>query len=254
MDVAVLRANGVGSVVALGGASVGGGLFERLADHGVQRVVLAFDNDEPGRTATAKAIDAAVRAPRSPDLWAVDPDIYGAAKDPGDVVRSGGPDAWRRAVAVPCCAVTWRALDLTGPIPTTNMQTIDKTGLRIDDATSPLWLGTTPSAWGDVVHHVGATARTAAEVIEASGLGWTVEQHPVEAVIERPDEPAARVLVPRVVANVRADTRAVLGVVGQGYESLQNRAALPSETRWLTPARRTGWAPGRRAAALASTR
>jgi uncharacterized protein YndB with AHSA1/START domain len=34
MDVPVLRATGIRSVAALGGASVGGGLFERLADHG----------------------------------------------------------------------------------------------------------------------------------------------------------------------------------------------------------------------------
>ena len=32
--------------------------------------------------------------------------------------------------------------------------------------------------------------------------------------------------VPRHVANVRSDTRAVLGVVGDGYEPLQNRAAF----------------------------
>ena len=32
--------------------------------------------------------------------------------------------------------------------------------------------------------------------------------------------------VPRHVANVRSDTRAVLGVVGEGYEPLQNRAAF----------------------------
>src|SRR5437763_12630816 len=35
-----------------------------------------------------------------------------------------------------------------------------------------------------------------------------------------------RVAVPRHVANVRSDTRAVLGVVGEGYEPLQNASAF----------------------------
>lgn len=140
MDVPVLRANGVRAVVALGGASVGGGLFERLADHGVERIVLAFDNDDTGRAATVKAIDASVRSPCSPDLWVVDPDLYGSAKDPGDVVRAGGPDAWHTATAAPSCAVTWRALDLTGPIPTTGTEL----GRRAGMARAGAWLGCLP--------------------------------------------------------------------------------------------------------------
>jgi hypothetical protein len=48
-------------------------------------------------------------------------------------------------------------------------------------------------------------------MIDAAGLAWTVEQHPLEAVLGNPDsvEPS-RVPVPRVVAKVRSDTRAVL--------------------------------------------
>jgi phage/plasmid-like protein (TIGR03299 family) len=48
-----------------------------------------------------------------------------------------------------------------------------------------------------------------------------VEQHRLEAVVG-----ADRLPVPRQVANVRSDTRAVLGVVGEGYEPLQNRQAF----------------------------
>ena len=44
-------------------------------------------------------------------------------------------------------------------------------------------------------------------------------------VVEREYE-SARLPVPRHVANVRSDTRAVLGVVGEGYEPLQNAAAF----------------------------
>jgi phage/plasmid-like protein (TIGR03299 family) len=62
-------------------------------------------------------------------------------------------------------------------------------------------------------------------MITAAGLDWRVEQHPLEAVVES-DSESLRVPVPRHVANVRSDTRAVLGVVGDGYEPLQNPAAF----------------------------
>ncbi|GIU94223.1 MAG: hypothetical protein KatS3mg012_0680 [Gaiellaceae bacterium] len=88
-----------------------------------------------------------------------------------------------------------------------------------------LWLGRTPEAWGDVVRIVPEEARDAASMVAAAGLDWQVEQHPVEAVIER-EYQSLRVPVPRHVANVRSDTRAVLGVVGDGYEPLQNAAAF----------------------------
>ncbi|HZR92286.1 MAG TPA: DUF932 domain-containing protein [Gaiellaceae bacterium] len=88
-----------------------------------------------------------------------------------------------------------------------------------------LWLGRTPPAWGDVVRMVPEAARDAASMIAAAGLDWRVEQHRLEAVVER-EYRLLRVPVPRHVANVRSDTRAVLGVVGEGYEPLQNAAAF----------------------------
>ena len=62
-------------------------------------------------------------------------------------------------------------------------------------------------------------------MIAAAGLDWTVEQYPLEAIVEHESE-SVRVPVPRHVANVRSDTGAVLGVVGAGYEPLQNRSAF----------------------------
>ncbi|MGH3113307.1 MAG: DUF932 domain-containing protein, partial [Gaiellaceae bacterium] len=106
------------------------------------------------------------------------------------------------------------------------MQTIEQPGHRIEEATARLWLGSTPGPWGDVVRSVDPDAsHSAAAMIVAAGLDWSVEQHPLEAVVGR-DEQSLRVPVPRHVANVRSDTRAVLGVVGEGYEPLQNRVAF----------------------------
>jgi len=105
------------------------------------------------------------------------------------------------------------------------MQTIEQPGQPIDEAAAPLWFGSGPQTWGDVVHTVDpAATHSAAEMIAAAGLDWRVEQHPLEAVVERENQ--SRLPVPRHVATVRSDTRAVLGVVGDGYEPLQNRAAF----------------------------
>src|SRR4051812_31234371 len=80
---------------------------------------------------------------------------------------------------------------------------------------------------------------------QPAGLAWQVEQHPLEAVTD-----GERLPVPRVVANVRSDTRAVLGVVGEGYEPLQNAAAFAfcdaitdsGEAHWLGAAETRGGA------------
>ena len=123
------------------------------------------------------------------------------------------------------------------------MTTTETTSYRIEDARSPLWFGGRPSGWGDVVRGVRpGEGCSAAAMIDAAGLAWTVEQHPLEAVLgDRGGGEPSRVPVRRVVANVRSDTSAVLGVVGTGYEPLQNRAAFAfcdaitdsGEAHWL---------------------
>src|SRR6059058_2367393 len=106
------------------------------------------------------------------------------------------------------------------------MQTAEQPAHRIEDARAALWLGSGPATWGDVVRAVDpAATQSAAEMIAAAGLDWRVEQHPLEAVAER-EYQSLRLPVLRHVANVRSDTRTVLGVVGEGYEPLQNRAAF----------------------------
>ncbi len=102
------------------------------------------------------------------------------------------------------------------------------TTYAIDDATPPLWFGAGPSGWGEVLTTVqpGRDGQTTREIVEACGLGWRVEQHPIDAAIPAASGETIHVRVPRLVANVRSDTGAVLGVVGDGYRPLQNTDAL----------------------------
>src|ERR1700682_2168698 len=100
------------------------------------------------------------------------------------------------------------------------MQTGQPT-FRLDDARAPLWFGG-DAGWGGAVRTLAASARQNAEaMIAAADLGWKVEQHPLEAVVSHGGE-ALRLAVPKHVANIRSDTRAVVGVVGDSYEPLQN--------------------------------
>ncbi len=141
LDVHVLRAHGINSIAALGGTSLRRGQFEQLADLGIERLILAFDNDAAGRAALIRAIDDSIHADRAPSLWIIDPDLYDdTGKDPGDVVRRGGADAWHAATTAPVCAITWRALDLTGPIACSNQQLARRAGLNHAEA----WLRTLP--------------------------------------------------------------------------------------------------------------
>jgi phage/plasmid-like protein (TIGR03299 family) len=131
------------------------------------------------------------------------------------------------------------------------MTAVETSSYQIKDARSGLWFGRWPGGWGDVVYGVAPDAGgCAAALIDAAGLAWTVEQHPVEAVLSNAESEPLRVPVPRLVANVRNDTRAVLGVVGEGYGPLQNRAAFAfcdaitdsGEAHWLGAAETRGGA------------
>jgi phage/plasmid-like protein (TIGR03299 family) len=104
------------------------------------------------------------------------------------------------------------------------MQTTQPT-LRLEDARAPFWLAG-DAGWGDAIRTVDpAAARSAEAMIVAAGLDWAVEQHPLEAVIASGPQ-VRRVPAPRHVANIRRDSDVVIGVVGDAYEPLQNRAAF----------------------------
>jgi len=57
-------------------------LFERLSSLGFDTSTLCLDNDEAARVATARTVEQAARATRSPALFVVDPKRLGPAKDP----------------------------------------------------------------------------------------------------------------------------------------------------------------------------
>src|SRR5271170_5617388 len=66
-------------------------------------------------------------------------------------------------------------------------------------------------------------AVTSKEAITLAGLDWQVDQWPVSAVA--PDG-WGTVATKRFVANVRTDTKAVLGVVSRKYRPFQNHEAF----------------------------
>src|SRR4051794_11004749 len=63
-----------------------------------------------------------------------------------------------------------------------------------------------------------AEAQTSADAIKLARMDWTVEQWPLTA-----RKGGVEVAVADRVANVRADTNAVLGVVSTGYRVFQNK-------------------------------
>ncbi|MCL2647177.1 MAG: DUF945 domain-containing protein, partial [Phycisphaerales bacterium] len=75
-------------------------------------------------------------------------------------------------------------------------------------------------------HHLGKTiehAATSAEAINLAGLNWHVGQWPINAT-----DPTSwhSVSDPDHVANVRDDTRSILGIVSKDYRVFQNADAF----------------------------
>lgn len=71
-------------------------------------------------------------------------------------------------------------------------------------------------AWHGLGTVLAETDLTAREATQIAGIGWRVEQSPMYITGEQ-----GRLTVPGHVANVRSDTGAILGVVGEDYSPLQ---------------------------------
>lgn len=97
-------------------------------------------------------------------------------------------------------------------------------------ATDGLMLGGRTPAWHGLGTVIDADVVTTKEAMEIANLNWTVEQHPVCAMIESPYEPSLdttdTIPAHEYVANVRSDTRTVLAVVGCNYVPVQNSEAF----------------------------
>lgn len=140
LDVHHLRSRGVENVGALGGTGIRAQTFERLARLGFERVTLCLDRDEPGRAATARAVEHAARAGRSPTVLVVDPAALRPAKDPDGFIRQRGVEAWTGVVATRICGITWRAQELVAGV----LPDSDLAGRRAALARAGAWLGTLP--------------------------------------------------------------------------------------------------------------
>ena len=75
-----------------------------------------------------------------------------------------------------------------------------------------------PPVWERIGTDIGRT-RTAADAMKLAKLDWSVEQWPVQATDPQSWKTVA---VEGHLANVRSDTRELLGVVGKGYRVFQN--------------------------------
>ena len=139
------------------------------------------------------------------------------------------------------------------------MQTIDQPAYRIDEAERPLWFGETPARLGRRRCAPSTRARrtTPPSMIAAAGLGWSVEQCPLEAVLAIGEDgyPTRARRTCRATSPTSAATRAPCSASSARATS-RSRTAPPSPSATTSPTRgaRTGSARARRAAARASTR
>lgn len=97
LDVVALHHRGFRNVAALGGSGklLDAKRWAALAGYGVRTATLVLDNDPAGREGTLAAVDAALRSDAAPAVWVVDPAELGTCKDPDELVRRDGLDAFR---------------------------------------------------------------------------------------------------------------------------------------------------------------
>lgn len=116
LDVLSLRAQGFANVAALGGK--GDKLskrWEALHALGVREVTLALDADKAGRKGTLDALEAhqkAGKGHKAPVCYVVPPEALEGAKDPDELVREKGLEAFRAALAKRVPGPVFRGLSL----------------------------------------------------------------------------------------------------------------------------------------------
>lgn len=118
LDVALLQALGMDNVAALGGAGdlLTAERWERLARLRLPSFVLVLDNDEAGRKGLGKALDNLSNVDNVPNVYVIDPSELGAAKDPDELVRTKGLDAFRQVLKARRPWVSWRGEALLGTV------------------------------------------------------------------------------------------------------------------------------------------
>ncbi len=118
LDVVLLQALGVDNVAALGGAGdlLTAERWERLARLRLPSFVLVLDNDEAGRKGLGKALDNLSNVDNVPNVYVIDPSELGAAKDPDELVRTKGLDAFRAVLKARRPWVSWRGEALLGNV------------------------------------------------------------------------------------------------------------------------------------------
>ena len=131
-----LRAHEVKNSAAIGGGATNPRLFERLSHLGIREVTLCFDADDAGRAATARAVENAARAVASPTIFVARP----LAKDPDELVREHGIEAWLQLLQSRECGVSWRANDLVADVGSSAAPAARRQAL----ARAGSWLGSLP--------------------------------------------------------------------------------------------------------------
>jgi len=154
IDVYHLRAKGFRNVAAIGGSRVQPGAVEGLRRLGVESVVLALDNDMPGRKGIAGAIELITRSEDAPAVRVLEPALLADSKDPDAFVQAYGTAPFRALVEEAECAITWRARDLIAGVTPQD----DALKRRAALGRAGEWLGALPARYAleqeDAVRHV----------------------------------------------------------------------------------------------------
>jgi DNA primase len=192
MDVHHLRAEGFPNVAAVGGARVQPAAVARLRGFRFESVVLAFDNDIPGREGISSAVEAITRLKDAPALRVIDPGRFADSKDPDAFVQEHGIARFRALVDEADCAVGWRARELVRDVTPQDGARERRAAL----ARAGEWLGTLSARYAleqeDEVRHVADQCGYSRAAVERAFRArfWNQPSrathcHPRRPVIER---------------------------------------------------------------------
>ena len=119
IDCKLVESRGLGRAVSINGSDLSDEQAEIIFSHGEKNLVLAFDGDEAGKKATAKAVDKLLLNPKSEYLNILIAQLPVEFKDPNDLLLAQGTEALKKviheALSLPMWLNQYIIEEITGP-------------------------------------------------------------------------------------------------------------------------------------------
>ncbi|MEM1136979.1 MAG: DnaB-like helicase C-terminal domain-containing protein [Bacteroidota bacterium] len=122
IDSKLIESRAIGRAASINGSDISNEQVEALFTSQEKTIILAFDGDEAGKTATTRAIEKILLHPESEDINILVANLPEGLKDPNDIIKAKGTDALKKLIYEASPLHIWLNLNIINQIAGKNAQ------------------------------------------------------------------------------------------------------------------------------------